>query len=32
MPIDGLDALHHHDATLFGSVSNQDMPDHITLW
>lgn len=32
VPIDGLGAPRHHDATLFGSASDQNMPDHITLW
>ncbi len=32
MPADGLDALRKHDAILFGSAGDQDIPDHITLW
>ena len=32
MPADGLDALRHMDAILFGSAGDPDIPDHITLW
>jgi tartrate dehydrogenase/decarboxylase/D-malate dehydrogenase len=32
MPTDGLDALRQHDAILFGSAGDPDIPDHITLW
>ena len=32
MPKDGLDALRHKDAILFGSAGDPDIPDHITLW
>ena len=32
MPSDGLDALRHKDAILFGSAGDPDIPDHITLW
>ena len=32
MPEDGLDALRKHDAILFGSAGDPDIPDHITLW
>ena len=32
MPADGLDALRHQDAILFGSAGDPDIPDHITLW
>lgn len=32
MPDDGLDALRHKDAILFGSAGDPDIPDHITLW
>ncbi len=32
MPTDGLDALRHHDAILFGSAGDPNIPDHITLW
>ena len=32
MPKDGLDALRHKDALLFGSAGDPDIPDHITLW
>ena len=32
MPADGLDALRHKDAILFGSAGDPDIPDHITLW
>ena len=32
MPKDGLDALRHKDAVLFGSAGDPDIPDHITLW
>ncbi len=32
MPEDGLDALRHKDAILFGSAGDPDIPDHITLW
>ncbi len=32
MPDDGLDALRHKDAILFGSAGDPDVPDHITLW
>jgi tartrate dehydrogenase/decarboxylase / D-malate dehydrogenase len=32
MPADGLDALRHKDAILFGSAGDPGIPDHITLW
>ena len=32
MPADGLDALRHVDAILFGSAGDPQIPDHITLW
>ncbi len=32
MPADGLDALRHMDAMLFGSAGDPHIPDHITLW
>ena len=32
MPADGLDALRHKDAILFGSAGDADIPDHVTLW
>jgi tartrate dehydrogenase/decarboxylase / D-malate dehydrogenase len=32
MPADGLDALRHKDAILFGSAGDPAIPDHITLW
>ena len=32
MPKDGLDALRHKDAILFGSAGDPHIPDHITLW
>jgi tartrate dehydrogenase/decarboxylase/D-malate dehydrogenase len=32
MPADGLEALRHKDAILFGSAGDPDIPDHITLW
>ncbi len=32
MPQDGLDALRHMDAILFGSAGDPHIPDHITLW
>ncbi|PLC52061.1 tartrate dehydrogenase [Pollutimonas nitritireducens] len=32
MPEDGLDALRHKDAILFGSAGDPHIPDHITLW
>ena len=32
MPEDGLDAIRHKDAILFGSAGDPDVPDHITLW
>ncbi len=32
MPDDGLDAIRHKDAILFGSAGDPDIPDHITLW
>ena len=32
MPDDGLDALRHKDAILFGSAGDPQIPDHITLW
>jgi tartrate dehydrogenase/decarboxylase/D-malate dehydrogenase len=32
MPADGLDQLRKHDAILFGSAGDPDIPDHITLW
>lgn len=32
MPSNGLDALRHKDAILFGSAGDPDIPDHITLW
>ena len=32
MPDDGLEALRHKDAILFGSAGDPNIPDHITLW
>jgi tartrate dehydrogenase/decarboxylase/D-malate dehydrogenase len=32
MPEDGLAALRHHHAILFGSAGDAQIPDHITLW
>jgi len=32
MPADGLQALRQHDAILFGSAGDPQIPDHITLW
>ncbi|WP_028354964.1 tartrate dehydrogenase [Bordetella petrii] len=32
MPADGLDLLRGHDAILFGSAGDPDIPDHVTLW
>jgi tartrate dehydrogenase/decarboxylase / D-malate dehydrogenase len=32
MPADGLEALKHKDAILFGSAGDPHIPDHITLW
>ena len=32
MPPDGLDALRHKDAILFGSAGDPQIADHITLW
>jgi tartrate dehydrogenase/decarboxylase/D-malate dehydrogenase len=32
MPQDGLDALRHKDAILFGSAGDPHISDHITLW
>jgi len=32
MPAEGLDPLKAHDAILFGSAGDPDIPDHITLW
>jgi tartrate dehydrogenase/decarboxylase / D-malate dehydrogenase len=32
MPADGLEALRHKDAILFGSAGDPQIPDHITLW
>lgn len=32
MPADGLDAIRHHDAILFGSAGDPHIPDHVTLW
>ena len=32
MPENGLDAIRHKDAILFGSAGDPDIPDHITLW
>jgi tartrate dehydrogenase/decarboxylase/D-malate dehydrogenase len=32
MPANGLDALRHKDAILFGSAGDPQIPDHITLW
>ena len=32
MPADGLDAIRHMDAILFGSAGDPHIPDHITLW
>jgi len=32
MPADGLDAIRHKDAILFGSAGDPHIPDHITLW
>jgi tartrate dehydrogenase/decarboxylase/D-malate dehydrogenase len=32
MPDDGLDAIRHMDAILFGSAGDPHIPDHVTLW
>jgi len=32
MPADGLDAIRHKDAILFGSAGDPHIPDHVTLW
>ena len=32
MPQDGLEAIRHSDAILFGSAGDPDIADHITLW
>ena len=32
MPPDGLNAIRHKDAILFGSAGDPHIPDHITLW
>jgi tartrate dehydrogenase/decarboxylase/D-malate dehydrogenase len=32
MPGDGLEQLRDHDAILFGSAGDPDIPDHVTLW
>ncbi len=32
MPDNGLDAIRHKDAILFGSAGDPHIPDHITLW
>jgi tartrate dehydrogenase/decarboxylase/D-malate dehydrogenase len=32
MPNDGLNAIRHADAILFGSAGDPHIPDHITLW
>ena len=32
MPKDGLSAIRHKDALLFGSAGDPNIPDHITLW
>jgi len=32
MPEDGLAALRHQDAILFGSAGDPAIPDHVTLW
>ena len=32
MPDNGLEALRHKDAILFGSAGDPHIPDHITLW
>jgi tartrate dehydrogenase/decarboxylase/D-malate dehydrogenase len=32
MPEDGLNAIRHKDAILFGSAGDPHIPDHITLW
>ena len=32
MPADGLEALRGHDAILFGSAGDPQIPDHVTLW
>ncbi len=32
MPADGLDALRHKHAILFGSAGDPHIPDHVTLW
>ena len=32
MPADGLSAIRHADAILFGSAGDPHIPDHITLW
>ena len=32
MPGDGLESLKQHDAILFGSAGDPEIPDHVTLW
>jgi tartrate dehydrogenase/decarboxylase/D-malate dehydrogenase len=32
MPENGLDAIRHQDAILFGSAGDPEIPDHVTLW
>src|SRR5512138_3621071 len=32
MPDDGLNAIRHKDAILFGSAGDPHIPDHVTLW
>ena len=32
MPSDALSTLKQHDAILFGSVGDPDVPDHVSLW
>jgi tartrate dehydrogenase/decarboxylase / D-malate dehydrogenase len=32
MPEDGLNAIRHKDAILFGSAGDPHIPDHVTLW
>jgi tartrate dehydrogenase/decarboxylase / D-malate dehydrogenase len=32
MPDNGLDAIRHKDAILFGSAGDPHIPDHVTLW
>jgi isocitrate/isopropylmalate dehydrogenase len=32
MPLDALSVLKKHDAILFGSVGDPDVPDHVSLW